>query len=103
MRIEILSDAEEDLVADAKFYERQGSGLGDAEHACLRHSGRVGRTAAAKQLDSDVIYLAVAASVRHEFTDYNLLLLRGIDKSAARSRLRDKVHKKLREWGADSE
>lgn len=29
MRIEILSDAEEDLVAGAKFYERQGSGLGD--------------------------------------------------------------------------
>jgi hypothetical protein len=29
MRIEILSDAEEDLVADARFYERQGTGLGD--------------------------------------------------------------------------
>ena len=74
-----------------------------AEHACLRHSGRVGRTAAAKQLDSDAIYLAVAASVRHEFTDYDLLLLRGIDRSAARSRVRDKVHKKLQQWGADSE
>jgi hypothetical protein len=29
MRIEILSDAEEDLVAGARFYERQGIGLGD--------------------------------------------------------------------------
>jgi hypothetical protein len=29
MRIEILSDAEEDLVAGARFYERQGTGLGD--------------------------------------------------------------------------
>jgi len=29
MRIEILSDAEEDLIAGATFYERQGTGLGD--------------------------------------------------------------------------
>lgn len=29
MRIEILSDAEDDLVAGAKFYERQGVGLGE--------------------------------------------------------------------------
>jgi hypothetical protein len=29
MRIEILSDAEEDLVAGARFYERQGPGLGE--------------------------------------------------------------------------
>jgi plasmid stabilization system protein ParE len=29
MRIEILSEAEEDLIAGAKFYEGQGTGLGD--------------------------------------------------------------------------
>jgi plasmid stabilization system protein ParE len=29
MRIEILSDAQDDLVAGAKFYERQGAGLGE--------------------------------------------------------------------------
>jgi plasmid stabilization system protein ParE len=29
MKIEILSDAEEDLIAGARFYERQGTGLGD--------------------------------------------------------------------------
>jgi hypothetical protein len=29
MRIEILSDAEEDLIAGARFYERQGVGLGE--------------------------------------------------------------------------
>jgi hypothetical protein len=29
MRIEILSDAEEDLIAGARFYERQVTGLGD--------------------------------------------------------------------------
>jgi hypothetical protein len=70
-----------------------------AEHACLRHSGRVGRTAAAKQFDSDVIYLAVAAAVRHEFTDYDLLLLKGIERHEARSRVRKSVDNKLREWG----
>jgi hypothetical protein len=29
MRIEILSDAEDDLVAGAKFYERRRAGLGE--------------------------------------------------------------------------
>jgi hypothetical protein len=29
MRIEILSDAEDDLVAGARFYERQRAGLGE--------------------------------------------------------------------------
>ena len=29
MRIEILSDAEDDLVAGAKFYERKRAGLGE--------------------------------------------------------------------------
>jgi hypothetical protein len=29
MRIEILSDAENDLIAGARFYEQQGAGLGE--------------------------------------------------------------------------
>jgi hypothetical protein len=29
MRIEILSDAEDDIIAGARFYERQGAGLGE--------------------------------------------------------------------------
>ena len=29
MRLEILSEAEKDLIAGAKFYEAQGTGLGD--------------------------------------------------------------------------
>jgi hypothetical protein len=74
-----------------------------AEHACLRSSGRIGRTAAAKGLDPNAIYLAVVAAVRHEFTDYDILLLRGIERSVARSRVRDKLHKKLQEWGAVGE
>jgi hypothetical protein len=40
-----------------------------AEFACLKYSGRVGRSAAAKQLDEDAIRLAVIAHVRHHETD----------------------------------
>ena len=36
------------------------------EFACLKYSLRVGRSAAAKQLDEDAIRLAVIAHVRHE-------------------------------------
>ena len=36
-----------------------------AEHACLKYSGRVGRSAAAKQFDEEAVRLAVIAHVRH--------------------------------------
>ena len=71
-----------------------------AEHACLKYSGRVGRTAAAKQFDPEAVRLAVTAAVRHEFTDYHSLLLKGLERHEARSRVRSAVEKKLREWGA---
>jgi hypothetical protein len=51
-----------------------------AEHACLKYSGRVGRSAAAKELDEEAVRLAVAAHVRHRETDYDALLLRGIER-----------------------
>jgi hypothetical protein len=71
-----------------------------AEHACLKHSGRVGRTAAAKEFDPEAVRLAVAAAVRHNFTDYDSLLLKGIERYDARSWVRSDVEKKLREWEA---
>jgi hypothetical protein len=36
-----------------------------AEHACVKYSGRVGRSAAAKELDVKAVELAVRAHVRH--------------------------------------
>jgi hypothetical protein len=42
-----------------------------AEHACLKYSGRVGRTAAARALDENAVSLAVQAHVRHRETDYD--------------------------------
>jgi hypothetical protein len=51
-----------------------------AEHACLKSSGRVGRSAAAKQSDPAPVRLAVIAAVRHEFTKYDRLLQDGIER-----------------------
>jgi hypothetical protein len=52
-----------------------------AEHACRKHSGRVGRSAAAKEFDPEAIRLAVIAHIRHERTRYDELLMRGWDRS----------------------
>ena len=40
-----------------------------AKHACRKYSGRVGRTAAAKELSPDAIRLAVIAHIRHAHTE----------------------------------
>jgi hypothetical protein len=69
-----------------------------AEHACRKYSGRVGRSAAAKELDEDAIRLAVTAHVRHAETEYDRLLLRGVDRLDARHRVRTKVGDILDRW-----
>lgn len=71
-----------------------------AEHACLKHSGRIGRTAAAKELDADAVELAVRAHVRHVHTRYDELLGDGLDRHAARSAVADQVDAVLRKWRA---
>jgi hypothetical protein len=58
-----------------------------AEHACRKHSGRVGRSAAAKELEKKPIELAVRAHIRHEHTDYDVLLMTGWDRSSARQEI----------------
>ena len=69
-----------------------------AEHACRKYSGRVGRSAAAKELDKEVVRLAVAAHVRHQETNYDELLLTGCDRWQAREQVHAKVSKVLAEW-----
>lgn len=71
-----------------------------AEHACQKHSGRVGRSAAAKQLDDEAIQLAVAAHVRHTETNYDDLLCRGVDRFEARSEVVARVRQVLNDWTA---
>ncbi|CAN5669251.1 DUF2293 domain-containing protein [soil metagenome] len=69
-----------------------------AYHAALRGSGRVGRSAAGRALDPDAIRLAVAASVRHVDTDYDDLLMSGVDRDDARLRVRGRVAHILDTW-----
>ncbi|GLZ05131.1 hypothetical protein Acsp03_25970 [Actinomadura sp. NBRC 104412] len=69
-----------------------------ASHASLRGSGRVGRSAAGRELDEDALHLAVAASVRHQDTDYDALLMAGVSRRDARDRIRATVEAVLDSW-----
>ena len=69
-----------------------------AEHACRKYSGRVGRSAAAKALDGDVVRLAVIAHVRHRETEYDNLLARGHERWDARGEVEDAVCDVLAKW-----
>lgn len=72
-----------------------------AEHACLKYSGRVGRSAAAKQLDETAIRLAVIAHIRHRETKYDKLLMRGYSRLAARAEIESEVTHILHQWSAN--
>jgi len=69
-----------------------------AEHACRKYSGRVGRSAAAKELDEQAVRLAVNAHVRHVETEYDELLMRGLDRMEARGTVRKSVSDLLETW-----
>jgi hypothetical protein len=69
-----------------------------AEHACLKYSGRVGRSEAAKRFDEESVTLAVVAHVRHTKTAYDDLLMRGMDRHDARTLVRDKIDRVLEQW-----
>ena len=71
-----------------------------AEHACLKYSGRVGRSAAAKSLDEQAIRLAVVAHVRHTETPYDRLLASGYDRRNARAEVEREVAQVLDRWEA---
>jgi hypothetical protein len=74
--------------------------LSIAEHACEKYSGRVGRTAAAKQFDSRAIELAVRAHIRHQYTRYDELLAQGMDRREARGIVGREVDELLQLWSA---
>ena len=69
-----------------------------ARHAATRGSGRVGRSAAGRALQQQALQLAVTASVRHQDTPYDELLMSGIDRSEAREQVRDTVNSVLDAW-----
>ena len=83
-----------------------GVDLPIAEHACAKHSGRIGRSAAAKDLSDDAIDLAVRAHVRHRWTTYDEMLMSGRDRADARAAVRndvDAIAQRWREAASDNE
>jgi hypothetical protein len=69
-----------------------------AAHTGVRGSGRVGRSAAGRALDEHAVRLAVAASVRHEDTGYDALLMAGVPRELARAQVRVEVDHVLAAW-----
>lgn len=69
-----------------------------AVHACLKYSGRVGRSTGAKSLDEKFIQLAVIAHIRHTDTNYDELLSQGLDRWNARNEVQEKIDDVLELW-----
>lgn len=69
-----------------------------AEHACEKYSGRVGRTAAAKEFSEEMITKAVIAHIRHHETDYDDLFGRGKRKRDIRQDIRPLINNILNKW-----
>jgi hypothetical protein len=69
-----------------------------AAWTCRKYSGRVGRSAAAKELDPQALRLAVIAHIRHEHTRYDELLMQGGDRQQAREMVRSEIEKRLDRW-----
>ncbi|MCD2467489.1 MULTISPECIES: DUF2293 domain-containing protein [unclassified Streptomyces] len=69
-----------------------------AVHASAKGSGRVGRTAAGRSLDRGAVTAAVRASVRHLDTPYDTLLMQGVPRHQARTRVAPAIEAVLRTW-----
>jgi hypothetical protein len=69
-----------------------------ARHAAVRGSGRVGRTAAGRAAEPQAVELAVIASIRHNDTDYDELLMSGVDRAEAREHVHGQVDAVLELW-----
>lgn len=69
-----------------------------ARHAAVRGSGRVGRSAVGRALDEQAVMLAMVASVRHQDTDYDELLMAGVPRVDARERVRPDIDRVLAAW-----
>jgi len=105
MFIELRAELDEEYVRQFAMHVRElfpnspaGREQSIAEHACLKYSGRVGRSAGAKSFEEEMIRLAVAAHVRHRETNYDSLLANGWDRSDARAQVIDRVEEVLEKW-----
>lgn len=69
-----------------------------AEHACRKYSGRVGRSTAAKEFNPEAIDLAVVAHIRHNYTNYDELLILGWERHEARNEIAYEAQDMLKRW-----
>ena len=69
-----------------------------ASHTARRGSGRVGRSAAGRQLHDDAIRLAVVAHIRHEHTRYDELLMSGAAREDARRAIASEIEGVIHTW-----
>ena len=98
-------DQDRELVAQmTQQIERLFPGCSRAEasdiaaHTAVRGSDRVGRSAAGRELQDGALTAAVLAAIRHRHTNYDALLLAGVDRHAARERVAEQVNAVLTAW-----
>lgn len=69
-----------------------------AAHTGLRGSRRIGRSAAGRVVADEAVEAAVLASVRHQDTGYDRLLMSGVPRAEARRRVHGDIDKVLDSW-----
>ena len=69
-----------------------------AQHACEKYSGRVGRSASAKEFDKQMVDLAVEAHIRHTETNYDLQFGKGKGKKEIRADVKFDIKKVMNKW-----
>ena len=69
-----------------------------AAHTAARGSGRVGRTSAGRALEPEPLTAAVVATIRHNHTRYDQLLMRGWSRRDARDTVRDVIDRMIESW-----
>lgn len=76
----------------------EGAEIEIAEHACMKNSGRIGRSAEAKEFSDTAITLATIAHIRHTMTEYDNLLANGFFREDAREAIRDELDEIMDKW-----
>jgi hypothetical protein len=69
-----------------------------AETGCVVTPIELDSATAGRSLDAETLELAVVASVRHQDTAYDELLMSGLERADARERVRDEVARMLESW-----
>lgn len=69
-----------------------------AAWTCRKHSGRVGRSASAKEFNPQALRLAVIAHIRHEHTRYDELLMKHGTRAYARAEVSSEIDRILVRW-----